>query len=519
VRGAPARESRAVTLRRTWRERLRGTEEVLREVWSQTMGKLGIILIVWLVITAVYALIAVPPNFVELWTHNVKYWETNPPLAEPTWVKYFGVPTAPHVIKLFSQPSASGIGVFNFTPPGGAPILTVGYMQNYTFTYRLTEKAFPKGIIAEYVKVVPGNVSGSPVLVTPYILVTRPDGVTVLVNSPQPVTLKDLAARGVERYDTNTIVSQFTYLFPNLSKAKAQGLNIKLVFGTYSNGELKPLRGTYTITLVLIYTAPGVSPRQIADAVESGQLGVQKLKVIVQGSAYGLMGTDDKGRDLYLGLLYGFPVALLIGFFAAVSSVIIGLIAGVVSGYYGGWVDEAIQRTVDVIGNIPLLPILVIIGVAMQAMDVSPWIRLFAIIGAIIVFGWGGLAIIVRSMTLSIKAEPYIDAAKAIGASNMRIIFHHIIPQIVPYAMATLVFSVPGAILIEAGLSVLGIHHGLPTWGSILSDAEGYVRSGGSYGIWWWILPPGILIGLTSLAFVLLGLALETIVEPRLRRR
>ena len=518
-RGGAQRAAGVAALRRTWRERLRGFEEIMREVWSQTMGKLGIILVVVLVATSIYALVAIPGNFVELWTHNVKYWETNPPLAEPVWVKYFGVPVAPHVVKEFSRPTATGIGVFNFTPPGGAPILAVGYLQNYTMKYRLLSDAFPKGIIVKYEKVIPGNVSGVPVQVTPFILVTRPDGVTVLINSPTPSSLKDVEARGVERFDTNTIVSQFTHLFPNLTTAKAQGLNIKLVFGEYRDGTLKPLKGTYTIKLVLLYTAPGVSPRDIAAAVEAGQLGVQRVKVIVQGSAYGLMGTDDKGRDLYMGLLYGFPVALLIGFFAAVSSVIIGLIAGVVSGYYGGWIDEVIQRTVDVIGNIPLLPILVIIGVAMQAMDVSPWIRLFAIIGAIIVFGWGGLAIIVRSMTLSIKAEPYIDAAKAIGASNMRIIFKHIIPQIIPYAMATLVFSVPGAILVEAGLSVLGIHHGLPTWGSILSDAEAYVRSGGSYGIWWWILPPGILIGITSLAFVLLGLALETIVEPRLRRR
>ncbi|HID40655.1 MAG TPA: ABC transporter permease, partial [Pyrodictium sp.] len=176
-------------------------------------------------------------------------------------------------------------------------------------------------------------------------------------------------------------------------------------------------------------------------------------------------------------------------------------------------------RTVDVLGNIPLLPVLVLLGVTLQELDVSPWTRLFVIIGFLVIFGWGGMAIIVRSMTLSIKSEPYIDAAKAIGASDRRIIFKHILPQIVPYAMANLVFSVPGAILVEAGLSVLGIRHGLPTWGSILADARDYIGAGGSYGVWWWILPPGILIGITSLAFVFLGLALETVVEPRLKRR
>ncbi|MEM0377912.1 MAG: ABC transporter permease subunit, partial [Thermosphaera sp.] len=116
-------------------------------------------------------------------------------------------------------------------------------------------------------------------------------------------------------------------------------------------------------------------------------------------------------------------------------------------------------------------------------------------------------------MTLSIKEEPYIDAAKALGASNSRIIFKHIFPQVAMYASASLVASVPGAILSEAGLSVLGIRHGWPTWGAILSRA----RDTGRYDIWWWILPPGIMLSLTSLAFILLGLAVEKIVEPRLR--
>jgi len=116
-------------------------------------------------------------------------------------------------------------------------------------------------------------------------------------------------------------------------------------------------------------------------------------------------------------------------------------------------------------------------------------------------------------MTLSIKEEPYIEAAKALGASNTRIIFRHIFPQVLMYAAAVLVFNVPGAILTEAGLSVLGLRHGWPTWGSLLASA----RAENRFDVWWWILPPGIMISLTSLTFVLLGLAIERIVEPRLR--
>ena len=191
------------------------------------------------------------------------------------------------------------------------------------------------------------------------------------------------------------------------------------------------------------------------------------------------------------------------------------MVAGVVSGFYGGFVDEFIQRFVDVLGNIPLLPILVLVAAAIQDIIFDPWRRLLVIITFLIIFSWGSLAIIVRSMTLSIKSEIYVEAAKAVGASNFRIIFRHIMPQIIPYAMASLVFSVPNAILIEAGISVLGIWHGLPTWGRMLAEARESLR----YDVWWWIFPPGMLIALTSLAFVMLGMAIETVVEPRLRRR
>ncbi|MCD6084156.1 MAG: ABC transporter permease, partial [Desulfurococcales archaeon] len=183
---------------------------------------------------------------------------------------------------------------------------------------------------------------------------------------------------------------------------------------------------------------------------------------------------------------------------------------GAVSAYFGGLVDEFLQRVIDVLGNVPLLPILILL------VDITPVdLRLPVIMIVLIVFGWGGLAIVVRSMTLSIKEEPYVEAARAIGAGSARIIFKHIIPQILPYAAATLVFSVPNAILTEAGLSVLGLEHGWPTWGKVLASA----RMSARYDIWWWILPPGILLAVTSLTFVLLGMAIETIVEPRLRTR
>lgn len=268
----------------------------------------------------------------------------------------------------------------------------------------------------------------------------------------------------------------------------------------------KPLQGDYKVTVNLVYSGLPTKPEQVN----------MRIGFIVKGGCYGILGTAAKGVDIASVILYGTPIALLIGLVAAVASVMIGVVAGIVSGYYGGLVDETIQRTVDILGNIPFLPLMIIIGSIAQKSFTGEARSLYIILlylVILIIFSWGGLAITVRAMTLSIKEEPYVEAAKALGASNTRIIFKHIFPQVMMYATAALVFRVPDAILTEAGLSVLGLRHGWPTWGSLLADARIEYR----YDIWWWIIPPGLMLSLTSLTFVLLGLAIERIVEPRLR--
>lgn len=287
-------------------------------------------------------------------------------------------------------------------------------------------------------------------------------------------------------------------------KTTVSFINVDPVFGVLTGNYVFELNVTYTNVTELPLNAESL---------------VKQAKFVVKGTASGILGTINNGMDLATLLYYGFPIALLIGLVASVSSTLIGVIAGITSGYYGGWIDEAIQRTVDVLNNIPFLPLMIIIGSTAQktlppgAQKSFYIIMLYVII--LIIFSWTGLAIVVRSMTLSIKEEPYVEAARAMGASNKRIIFHHIFPQVMMYAVATLVFNVPGAILTEAGLSVLGLRHGWPTWGAVLAEARTAGIAG--YSAWWWIIPPGLLLSITSLTFVLLGLAVERIVEPRLR--
>ncbi|HWY34747.1 MAG TPA: ABC transporter permease, partial [Nitrosopumilaceae archaeon] len=237
---------------------------------------------------------------------------------------------------------------------------------------------------------------------------------------------------------------------------------------------------------------------------------LETSKFILGGKVYGLMGTDELRRNLTVGLLWGTPLALFIGITVAIGSVVIGLVYGVFAGYKGKKTDESLMRFNDIIYSMPALPLLIILAVTIGN-------SIFLIVGFLVLFGWVGIAKVSRSMALQIKTLQYVEASKIMGQKDYKIIFKHIIPQLLPYAFASIAISVPAAITTEAGLSFLGLGDPtFPTWGQILHDANTYGAA--ARGLWWWILPPGIMIAVTGLAFVFIGHAMDVIVNPRLKR-
>ena len=236
---------------------------------------------------------------------------------------------------------------------------------------------------------------------------------------------------------------------------------------------------------------------------------VESARFVAAGGVFGLMGTDTQGRNLATGLLFGFPVALLIGVLTSVAATILGTFFGILSGFSGGKTDTAIQRLSDVMTNIPLLPILIFLIFVLGQ-------KLWLVMTILVIFGWPGLTIILRSMVLQVRSGQLVEATQALGASRWRIMFRHVFFQMAPFIVAQMIFFTPAAILAEAGLSFLGLGDpSLPTWGQILE--QGF-RTGAIFiGYWWWILPPGILIVITAMTFVLLALAMEPVLNPRLR--
>jgi peptide/nickel transport system permease protein len=263
------------------------------------------------------------------------------------------------------------------------------------------------------------------------------------------------------------------------------------------SGRITTLQGEYTLLIQVLMADPNDQ--------------VAPIKLVAGGNRFGWMGTDSLGRDLWEGLLYGFPVALLIATLASFLVTAIGASLGILSGYAGGATDAVIQRLCDIINNVPGLPLLIFLIFVFGS-------HLYLIILVLVAFSWTGLTIFVRSMVLQIRSGQLVEAAKALGASRRRIMFRHVFPQVAPFVVAQMIFTAPGAILAEASLSFLGLGDpSIPTWGQMLE--QGF-KTGALYvGYWWWVIPPGVLIVFTAIAFMLLALALEPIVDPRLRNR
>lgn len=241
------------------------------------------------------------------------------------------------------------------------------------------------------------------------------------------------------------------------------------------------------------------------------RISVTEPKFKIYGLAYGLLGTDNLGGDVWSALIWGTRISLSVGLTAAILATSIGIFVGIVTGYSGGIVDEIIMRIVDVLLCLPVLPLL--LGFAMMW---GP--NVFYLVVLIAVFGWQGLSRLIRSQVLSLKEMPFVECARAAGAGKYYIMLRHLLPNVLPVALASMVLSVPAAVLTEAALSFIGFGDpNAPTWGRMLNQAFQY---GGFRQLsWHWILPPGIALTTLTLAFVFVGHAVDEIVNPRLRRR
>jgi len=235
------------------------------------------------------------------------------------------------------------------------------------------------------------------------------------------------------------------------------------------------------------------------------------IELQLYGGYYGLLGGGSYGEDLLSQLLWGSRIAILVGLLAAFISTFVGLIVGLVSGYFGGLVDEILMRVTDFFLVIPGLPLMIVLAAILGA----SWINIVLVIALL---GWTGTARLVRSQVLAERQKAYVEAARAIGASDLYIIFRHILPNVTPLLFAQITLGVAGSILSEAALSFLNLTSPYDvSWGRMLMQAS----TSGAYsrGCWWYVFFPGFCIVLLALSFTLVGYAVDEILNPRLRIR
>lgn len=471
--------------------------EAFYELWRSGAGKTGVALLTLLIIGAIYVLTTYPLDYGERQWSNPTVWADNPKAVPPAWLNRL-------------RGGQSGVEHRTFEASEPTEIITARAGQAQEFRFPLD---LPSTILPTFLSVTLGDVTYAerPPLIA--VSLVRPDGRELRLLRHQVRAPREGEQGPFHRYVEEPLRVQLSAddsTLTNLQEFLEEEFDLRV--------DTRDLQGKVEQVAFGVPNADGteftIQPGPYEIVVRGTFRGMEDklgyVRFVVGGSVFGLMGTDTLGRDLAQGLLFGLPVALFVGVVAALASTAIGTALGIISGYLGGRTDLLIQRAADIIANVPTLPLLIF-----MLFIIGP--SLFVILAILIAFSWTGMTIQVRAMVLHMRMNQLVEAIQSLGASHRRVMFRHILPQIAPYVLSHLIFAVPAAILAEAGLSFLGLGDpSIPTWGQILETG---FRTGGVYvGYWWWIIPPGLLIVLTALAFMLISLGLEPVVNPRLRR-
>lgn len=268
--------------------------------------------------------------------------------------------------------------------------------------------------------------------------------------------------------------------------------------------------GAMGVAILVLFTVVAIAAPLIApyDPLQVHRLPDNSVPQLLPPSSRFWLGTTYYGRDVLSQLIYGTRVAMIVGLVSAFFITAIGTNVGLVSGYYGGWTDTILMRITDVVFGIPFLPFAVVLVALLHP-------SLFNIILTISCLLWRTTARVIRAQVLSLRERPFIKAARVAGASDLRIMYVHIFPNVLPMSMLYVALGIGWAVLAEASLSFLGF--GDPkmlSWGEILYQAY---LTGSFRSSWWVVVPPGICIALLTASAFMIGREAETIVNPRLR--
>jgi len=440
----------------------------LKEIVQYPAALIGLLIIVLLVVLSISTVVFLPRSeAIRLWRGGDTTWQDSPKNAQPVWINWFRSEKLPKTIVISSKDPGVEKEIEVVDEEKG--LRDIKFSFNFDYPYQ----SFPKEVSLFF-----DNEFESK---SPYITATwfTPDG--------REIKIGEFTAdeNHVFRFDLDSKLSR-----------RVGGLDPRVgVFAKPDTDPPQAVNGEYTLEIT------GLVFEEDADV---------DAKLVAYGQVHGLGGTDHRRRGLIVALLWGTPIALSFGLLAALGTTITTMIIAAIGVWYGGWVDELIQRITEIRLILPILPILIMVGTFYSR---SIWTML----GVLILLNIFGSSIkTYRAVFLQEKESGYIEAAQAYGASNVRIIFRYLIPRIIPLMIPQLVVLVPSFVFLEASLAVLGLGDPtLPTWGKVMYDAQdnGALIEGHYY----WMLEPAVLLMLTGFAFAMVGFSLDRIFNPKLR--
>ncbi len=497
-------------------------KKFLEEYKRSKLGVVGVVIVVFFAILAISAPLLTNEN--PIYSQNLAS-----PLSVPAWAKVFpqyrNLPLNSQLLKdpSFSQQAQSawfiasddaGGGsvsyqitnkglVVNITPPQNPyapqPVLVLNQSFYYPWSYTCDFKL--------YLNVTPlsSNFSSDELIVNAFL--KSVDGTVYHVLGPSVYTDPTSSTEYYPKF-----LKSHSYVI--FASSKDPFVNL------LATGTIFPTNLGSCGLAQAVFRHPGNASVSITiAATKKASILVSNVNLRIQGSAFGVLGTDDLGRSVWSQFVYGARVSLAVGLVAALIAVVIGTLVGLVAGYVGGLVDELLMRFTDFMLTIPFLPFVLILLTIIQVAQIRIVNQEFVILILIAIFSWQGIARIIRSQVLSIKERPFVEASKALGASSAHIIWRHILPNVMGLVYANMALTVPSAILTEAALTFLGFGDpNIISWGTMLSNAQASLTAQHAF-VWWWFLPPGIAIAVLSMAFIFIGFSLDAILNPKLRKR
>jgi peptide/nickel transport system permease protein len=451
---------------------MKGLVNLSQQLRRYPSAVVGLIIIFMLLLVSIVTPILIPYNqAIRLWRGDEEVWRENPRYAWPVWYNWIKSDDLPATI-VFDSAKGDGTRTEEALSDSTREVL---FVYEFDFPY----DQFPPELIL-FAKTQFSEKQ-------PHVEMTwfTPDGREIRAGEFSPGRSSSFRfsqdTRLLRRLERETGIDGVT---------AEQGL-----FDDPSQEGLQPLNGTYRLEVAALLF-------EEESTIET--------TFVSYGLVHGWAGTDHRRRDLMIPLLWGTPIAMAFGLIAALGTTLLTMSIAAIGVWYGGWLDATIQRITEVNAIIPLLPILIMVGTFYSR---SIWLML----GLVVLLSIFGLAIkSYRAIFLQVREAPYIDAARAYGAGNTRIIFRYLIPRILPLLIPQIVTLVPAFVFLEASLAVLGLGDPvLPTWGKIIQDAQ---SQGALFnGLYYWILEPAVLLMLAGLGFAMVGFALDRVFNPRLR--